>query len=790
MAGTGLTLEELSAVAKNNRVAWRDSSTEIIKFVGENDLMRLRMGKTREEFAEMTAVAMNQAKESGKTGPALVDETESYIRNLKILEIQTGRQASEIEQSRRDAKTQAGGFLLTLEGEARNTFKQLIDDVSDARQNNNPIAALVADVFKSADVGERIQEANKLIPTLLAAGTRAGIDASTLKEFQIVTVKAAEGDVDAAERLGQLTTTIGEQIRDSVASGKSFVSAAEASSLDPEILQKGFDALSGEIVRDEKGTIGVERREAADDFTAFTDKGAEGAEDLFLAFSKLQGILRSVGGDVAGIVAALVGASVALRAAAGGISSPGIGGGPDGGPGGNQSRTSRVLGAVGRFAGNLGIIGALIGGMVLIVQAVSDNWEDISKFFEELWTDVSGWLSGPINTLTAAFSDKFPRVARMIGDMVGTLGDVFSVIGTRIGQLIDDPVGYLTENLLDPLFGFFDSLFSGEIGAADVMGFFMGALKDWYSTLFTIAEGAGTIFDEFVLEPLEKWLFDTFNIDVDISNLFEDYIMRPIQSIFTWISDVIQGLFDGDKINQFIRDKLGDTVADLLGFDEVATTPTEPMARTGMINRSRALTNQTPATDNVVPPSRLIQLRDMRRAAMSDQDEPNTINTIQQQVSQRMESLRSEIRETNQPTTDNVTVLSPNSQINSGDVRSSDMGLDIGNGIPDNLVNFDTPPTTNITPTTIETARTPSIPETVLPKPPKQTTSDSTTQVNETIDKVIEIDENKRQDASISNTELVSVLKHIRRNTELSVKLLDAANQKHAEVARNTKSAN
>jgi len=196
---TGLNMETLTSVMKNNTLAFRTFRTSLTGAVQDNEALRLSLGLSREEFTNLTARAAIQSGVSADAADAqeqLAKFSRRYIINLNELALQTGRQASEVEASRVSNSRSSAGFIATLDKQGATLFQQA---QRDAERAGSGFATQLSALVSSADFTENIKKINEF--TIAALSTNAQTQLVGQKELQASLDKLQIG---AAQRNGAL----------------------------------------------------------------------------------------------------------------------------------------------------------------------------------------------------------------------------------------------------------------------------------------------------------------------------------------------------------------------------------------------------------------------------------------------------------------------------------------------------------------------------------------------------------------------------------------------------------
>ena len=223
-------------------------------------------------------------------------------------------------------------------------------------------------------------------------------------------------------------------------------------------------------------------------------------------------------------------------------------------PAGATAAGAGIGAIIGMLGGPIGAgIGALIG---LAIGALTDltiwivqNWETVSAFFVELWTNVTGWID--TNVIQ-------PIIGFFVGlwnDIVGTWNTVATWFDTNVIQplvnffapivdwistffygcwLIVQAVwivasSWFNENVIQPVVGFFEQLWK------DISGFF----KQLWSDITAIWSAVSGWFSNNVIKPVVNYFKGVWN---DVSGFFKS-LWKDITAVWSpvasWFNDKV-----------------------------------------------------------------------------------------------------------------------------------------------------------------------------------------------------------------------------------------------------------
>jgi len=499
MATSGLQLEQLTSAMKENQVAWNDSGKEITEFVGSNEKLRKKLGMTREGFAEATARATNFLKSTGTQQKDLNKETRNYMINLNKVAVQTGRQASEIEENRREAAKDASSFLAEVGGPARKAFIGMFYKLADQAKKSNPIAEQIKKVFAEGDMSSRKIMAAQQQRSMRLLAKRAGVSDKIMDEFFKTQDQAINGNKDAAAKLAKMSKAIGGQINDFVVHGGKLRKKGEIA-FDDTQKEMEKTAMQAGALTNSMGATQQQMNKAGNRAAKMMDDSIKTPlEDVTTAISRLRALLGAVGGDFAtlagGFLAGLPGILQVMKAFPkfGGLfgkftkrfkKSEKLAG----------ENVTGMVGKFGKFGGFLGKFLKFLGPLGLaagvVVPLIIDNWDTISKYlgkFAPMFTGIYDKIVKVVNSI-------FPGTTQWISSLFAGMTNSWDS-GTFFNDYVIAPVS---------------NFFSGMMKSVD----------------------GGTFFNDYIATPIANyitWMFKTYKKGF---NLLDDYVITPVVGFF------------------------------------------------------------------------------------------------------------------------------------------------------------------------------------------------------------------------------------------------------------------
>jgi hypothetical protein len=297
---SGLSIQELTQAMRQNRVAFKNNGKDIVSAIGQNRAFAQAMGINNEQLANMTARTSNFAK----TQDNLSGQTRDYIFNLEEVALQTGRQASEIERDRADARKGTLNLLLFQDKAGAALLQQTITQIQD--KFGPAISQGVNSVFAQ---GSNVHEAGTNAGKALRDLARATTD-NTLRNK----VLALAGDAERAARTSSAKTLAQAQkdfvalsleisknplsklTRDTDAAGLSVVKAFKAQ----EFLVKD----TGLTEKETRTALIAAQREQAKVIRAFVEGPMGEAANAFILASSA---IANFGSELSALTGLLVG---------------------------------------------------------------------------------------------------------------------------------------------------------------------------------------------------------------------------------------------------------------------------------------------------------------------------------------------------------------------------------------------------------------------------------------------------------------------------------------------------
>ena len=548
MVKTGLGLEDLTSQMKENRVAWSTNGEQIANFINDNEALRMKLGETREGFAGAAARASNFLLAGGTEQKNLSKETGKYLLNLNKLSIQSGRQASEIEDARRQAQSQAGSFLAELSGASRQSFQKMFSDLSDSAQKQNPIASMGSDIFAEGDEASRLAAIAEREAATRRIAMRAGVEKEEVDRLIRTQQLAAKGDAAAAASLSGLTESIGQQILAHTAAGGQLLQKG-VGAIDEYEKQIAQNAINAEAIANESGATQKQLNKAAETAAKQLEDGVKTPmQDMLTTFSKWSNNFGVVGGDAIQTLAGLGALVPGLSALPGGIAS--MGGAMFSFAKGSGKFGIKSIGKM--LTLGMGPIGLAITTLGIILPLVVTHWDDIVAAFSD--------IPGTFEKIKTMFTDMFP-----------------------------DASAFLKEWIITPVSNFLSGVFGGENAATGnfLHDWVVTPLTNYFKLMFGIWAGAGTFMADHVISPLTNWVTGLFGFetDYDVGAIFKEQIIDRISNFFGALGDFMA------KVTSLsgLKSMLPASIAAFLPDDEPVATKTSKNAPTSTAQRKQNL---------------------------------------------------------------------------------------------------------------------------------------------------------------------------------------------------------
>lgn len=578
MAKTGLGLDELSGQMKNNRVAWQSNGEQIANFISDNEGLRLKLGETREGFVEMAARATNFLSNRGVEQKDLAAETEKYLINLEQLAVQSGRQASEVEAARRDAKKDKGAFLLQFGGAARTAMNDMVSTLTDQIGNKNGIAEEFSRVLGESNVQDRLKGLNDSMQAMRNLGLRAGVSSEKLNELFNAQQQVVLGNADFADDATRLSDEVNRSI---VTFGKTNALVDKNlgrafNDAESRILATTMEAITG----DDKGAVQSELDKAAISTAKTLEKSfVTPGGDILTTLSRFSGMLGAVGGD---ITTTLLGFGSALPGFIEvGKQIPAMGGAMKRFALGVDKSGKKSGGAITKFLGFLGPIGMAIGAIAIIAPLIVQHWDTIVEYLKS-----AGEIFGKVfDVVVDTFKDMFPNASAFLSEWIvtpvkGFFGEIFGGeksgnffqdwIVTPLTRVFDSAFGGVTVDslfqdwIVTPLTNVFDHIFGGEKTGNFFQDWIMNPVINLFSGLFAANQMATNLIGDYLISPLVNWLGSLFGFDLnfDLNAIIKEQIFDRFTSFIGTIGDFISGFASMDSLKKLLPSSIAQFLPD------------------------------------------------------------------------------------------------------------------------------------------------------------------------------------------------------------------------------------
>ena len=547
---SGMSMQELSGVMKENKTLWRSHGKAIAGSMRENEAFRVGMGLSREEMAGFATATAGWTETNDPT--KLAEETKKYVVNLRTLALQTGRNASEMEESRKAEVASMAGFIGGLDKGQAKVFDRM---VFQANELSSGMKASFLDIFKGESLGDRQSKAIDTMNSLIGMSAQAGRSiADIAPQLEKDLLDAANGNIEASVRAEKAMKIIQDRMVGAVFDNTAVFSEGTQAMKDGIVgIDRTFDESGRTVLDVAAAEIQAQKDQAA---MAETTQGQMlGAANIFMS------AIGNFGGGISSTLLALA----ALKPALGTVKDTFMGVAS-----GFKKSVMGVTSAL--YKSVAGVIKAFISMGSAVMSAM---WSIIKFTAQMLWSGATMVASTVRNVImgSAALLPALLAMAAAAWAVVAPFIPLIALVAAIVG------VGYLLYKNWDAIVqvagelwqSFKDFLDGAGLGAIseyiESFGNVMGGIIDFLRGLFTL-DG----------EMMSKSL-DT--IWGGLKGMFEALVgglMSMVGTINTWIMDKFKGLIDGifgegmfsgmsDMIKDWLIDPITKFFASIFDFD-------------------------------------------------------------------------------------------------------------------------------------------------------------------------------------------------------------------------------
>jgi len=572
---SGMSMQELSGVMKENKTLWRSHGKAIAGSMRENESFRIGMGLSREEMAGFATATAGWTETNDPT--VLAAETKKYVVNLRTLALQTGRNASEMEESRKAEVASMTGFIGGLDAGQAKVFDRM---VFQANELSSGMKESFLDIFKGENLGDRQAKAMDTMNSLIGMAAQSGRSISDIApQLQKDLLAAANGDIEASVRAEKAMKVIQDRMVGAVFKNTGVISEGT------QRMKKGIVEI--DRIRDKSGRTILEvaaaevkaQKEqaalaettqgqllgAANMFKSAIGNFGGGISSTLLAVAALKPALGTVKDSFMGVASgfkkSIMGVTSILYKSVAGVAKAFISVGSaimsamwsiikftaqmlwSGATMVASTVKNAIMGSAALLPALLALAAAawavvvpflpliaVVTAIVGIGYLLYKNWDAIVQVAGELWQSFRDFLDG---AGLGAISEYIEAFGNVIGGIIDFIHGLFTLDG--------DMMSKATATIWGGLKGMFDTLFGGIMPLIGSLGVWvMDKFKGLIDSMFGEGSftGLSTIIQDWLIDPIVKFFASIFDFKLPSIGDLLDLIPG-----FGSIGDGIKNLF-------------------------------------------------------------------------------------------------------------------------------------------------------------------------------------------------------------------------------------------------------